>query len=468
MENKLHKRYGLITAIAMVVGIVIGSGVFFKAQVVLQKTGGDMPLGILAWLIGGIIMIVCMLAFAIMASRYEKVNGIVDYAEAIVGEKYAYAIGWFMTTIYYPALTSVLAWLTARYTLTFVHAAAPGAGMIASGDPVTGPECFVLMMFFLCLSFGINALSPKIAGKVQVSTTVIKLIPLILMAVGGIIYGLSTGMTVENFTHVASEAAGGIVKNPLFAAVCATSFAYDGWIIATSINSELKNSKRNLPIALVLGGVIIVVVYIAYYIGVAGGASNTELIENGATSAFFNVFGSVVGTILSVFVAISCFGTLNGLMLACCRGMYSLAVRDLGPRPDVFGQVDKSTNMPNNSAIIGLLFCGFWGTYFYGANLTASWFGPIAFDSSELAILTLYSMYVPIFILFMKKSTDLKFGKRFLIPGAAICGSVFMVIAAIYGHGMACVYYLIVFTVIMLIGIPFYKIGEKRLRGEDK
>ena len=57
MENKLERKYGLFTAICMVVGIVIGSGVFFKAQAILTKTGGDMPLAILAWLIGGAIML---------------------------------------------------------------------------------------------------------------------------------------------------------------------------------------------------------------------------------------------------------------------------------------------------------------------------------------------------------------------------------------------------------------------------
>ena len=106
---ELKKKYGLVTAICMVVGIVIGSGVFFKAQTILQKTNGDMPLGILAWIIGGCIMLFCIMAFANMATKYEKVNGIVDYAEATVGKGYAYFIGWFMSIIYYPTLTSVLA-----------------------------------------------------------------------------------------------------------------------------------------------------------------------------------------------------------------------------------------------------------------------------------------------------------------------------------------------------------------------
>ena len=68
MENKLERKYGLFTAICMVAGIVIGSGVFFKAQTILQKTEGNMPLGILAWIIGGAIMIICILAFSAMSA----------------------------------------------------------------------------------------------------------------------------------------------------------------------------------------------------------------------------------------------------------------------------------------------------------------------------------------------------------------------------------------------------------------
>ncbi|MDD3537810.1 MAG: amino acid permease, partial [Eubacteriales bacterium] len=104
----LQKKYGLITATAMVVGIVIGSGVFFKAEKILTATGGNLSVGILAWVIGGVIMIVCAYNFAVMATKYEKVSGIVDYAEATLGTKYGYFVGWFMATIYYPTLVSVL------------------------------------------------------------------------------------------------------------------------------------------------------------------------------------------------------------------------------------------------------------------------------------------------------------------------------------------------------------------------
>ena len=274
MENKLEKKYGLFTAICMVAGIVIGSGVFFKAQTILQKTEGDMPLGILAWIIGGVIMMVCILAFAAMAQKYEKVNGIVDDAEATVGSKYAYYVGWFMTTTYYPTLTSVLAWLSARYTLVFITSVNPDFPLLipaAEGGCILGPECMALTLFYLCCAYAVNALSPKVAGKVQTSTTVIKLIPLGLMAVVGIIYGLTseTHMLISNFA-TGGGLSGASDMSTLLTAVCATSFAYEGWIIATSINAELKNAKRNLPIALIAGTSIIILTYILYYIGLSG------------------------------------------------------------------------------------------------------------------------------------------------------------------------------------------------------
>ena len=106
MSQNLERKYGLFTAICMVVGIVIGSGVFFKAQTILTKTGGDMPMGILAWIIGGAIMLVSLLTFSFMGQKYERVNGLVDYAEATVDPRYGFLVGWFSSTIYFPAMTS--------------------------------------------------------------------------------------------------------------------------------------------------------------------------------------------------------------------------------------------------------------------------------------------------------------------------------------------------------------------------
>lgn len=467
MENGLKKQYGLLMAICMVVGTVVGSGVFFKAQAILQKTNGDMPLGIVAWIIGGAIMICCVLAFCVMAQRYEKVNGLVDYAEATIGSKYAYMMGWFATTIYTPAMTSVLAWLTARYFLTFLVSVNPDLQL--AGDPVTGTETFLLAGFILIAVFAVNTLSSKLAGKLQISATFIKLIPLLLMAVVGTIYGLTHNMAGEPASILASNFAtsnGDI--SPLFGAVVATAFAYEGWILATSINSEIKDSKKNLPIALVVGGIIIVAIYLFYYIGIAGGAPVDTLMNEGTAPAFTTVFGNVLGNILNLFVAVSCLGTLNGLLIGCIRGMYSLSVRNMGPKVDLMKQIDPASGMPSNSCIVGLVIVGAWLVYFYGANLTATpWFGKFSFDSSELPIITIYGLYIPMFIMFMKKEKGLSPVKRFVLPTLGLIGSAFMVIAAVYSHGylpyiaakengtFSCpvLFYLIVFVVIMVIGM---------------
>jgi len=462
MSNKLERKYGLFTAICMVVGIVIGSGVFFKAQTILTKTGGDMPMGILAWIIGGAIMLVCLLTFSFMGQKYERVNGLVDYAEATVGPRYGYYMGWFTTTIYFPGMTSVLAWVSARYTMEFIVSAWPNFPMTvpaAQGGCAIGPETMALTLFYLCAIYAVNTLSPKLAGKLQTSTTIIKMIPLALMAVVGLIFGLSTGMLQENFVTTAQVDT--VVDNPLLASVCATAFAYEGWIIATSINSEIKDSKKNLPKALILGGIIIVAVYILYYIGVAGGATNAQLINDGAQVAFVNIFGNVFGNILNLFIAISCFGTLNGLMLGTCRGMYSIAARGNGPAPKVFGALDKSTDMPNNSSVFAIVITGAWLVYFYFANLWSfpvdgvdvSLAGkPFAFDSTELPIITIYLMYLPILIQWIRKEKDVGVLRRFIMPILAICGSVFMVIACAITHKTACLWYLIVFAAVMLVG----------------
>ena len=463
----------------MVIGIVVGSGIFFKAQKILTFTKGNVWLSALSWAIGGIVMVICASQFAIMATKYSKVNGVVDYAEETCGSRYAYYVGWFATTIYYPAMTSVLAWLSASYF---------GA---LFGWTDTSSDVMILAGFFLIMSYVVNALSPKIAGYFQVSTTFIKLIPLVLMSVVGVIYGLASGTLINNFTgnfdpiYVLKDGVEVLLGHPseaggseLFAGICATAFAYEGWIIATSINSEIKDSKKNLPLALLLGAIIIVVIYMLYNIGIAGGEKVSILINDGAPAAFKNIFGTFGGTLLTLFVSISCLGTLNGLMLGSTRGLYSISARGEGPLPKMFSQVDEQTNMPTNSSIFGLFVCAAWLVYFYGANLTTPWFGLFSFDSSELPIITIYGMYIPMLIMWIVKEKDLSVFKRFVLPIIAIIACLFLVFVAVWSHGVTpfldaqakgkfsfpVLFYHIIYVVIMAVGFLFSKDFKKLIK----
>ena len=115
----------------------------------------------------------------------------------------------------------------------------------------------------------------------------------------------------------------------------------------------------------------------------------------------------------------------------------------------MFATVDKDSSMPMNSVVIGVVLIGVWYVFFYGANLTESWFGKFTFDSSELPIITMYGMYFPIFInMIRKERKELGVFKGIILPILALIASGFMVFAAIYSHGIKVVYYLIVYVVV--------------------
>ena len=193
----LKKKYGLFTAVCMVVGIVIGSGIFFKTPDVLKEAGYNSLYTVLAWIISGLIMVIIATSFAFLATRYEKVGGAVDYAEAMCGRRYGYYVGWFMAMVYYPAMTAVLAWVSARFTLLAV---------IGDESKIFSTECITLALFYLIFTYFVNTMSPTLAGKFQVSSTFVKLVPVVFIALVGAVIGLVNGTLNANFHYHLTEA----------------------------------------------------------------------------------------------------------------------------------------------------------------------------------------------------------------------------------------------------------------------
>ena len=445
-NNELKKKFGLVTAICLVAGIVIGSGVFFKATPVFNNNGGDMLKSILTVLVVGILMTTCAYTFSILAGKHSKVNGLVDYAEGECGIGLAYSVGWFMSVIYYPVIGSTLAWVSANYTCSLFGIDNANIRLLITAS-------------YLLLSFVLNVVAPRISGKFQVSTTVIKLIPLVIMAVAGTIVGLVNGQTFENLTAdtaVMVESSGSF-----FGAVVAFAFAYEGWIIATSINAELHDSKKNLPKALIIGTLIVISVYVTYFIGIASVLSTEEIMNAGDNLpklAFTELFGNeIFGTIAYVFIIISCLGTMNGIVIGTCRGFYSLAVRNQGPAPKKIINVHDKFNMPIVSSVIGFAISAVWMLQWEFGLIRGKLPAIISFENDELPIITLYAFYIPIFINMMIKSKGLHPVKRFVFPALSITACLFMIFCAFYAYKVQAFYYLIVFTVLMLIGLMFYR-----------
>ena len=439
--EKLEKKYGLWTAIAMVVGIVIGSGVFFKADDVLVATNGNLGLAILAWLIGGAIMVISAYTLSLVATKVSKTNGVVDYIEAGYGETAGYYVGWFMTFIYYPTLTGILAWVSGLYT----------AGLFG----LDGYALWYIAFGYFVGAFALNYYSPILSGKFQVSATIIKLVPIGLIAIVGGIAGLINGVTIENFRISATVISTG---GGLATAVLATAFAYEGWIVATSINAELIDAKKTLPKALVIGTLVVVVAYILYYLGLSGVIDNQVFVDEGNNAvniAVEQLFGSFAGSALMVFVIVSCLGTLNGLTLGATRGMYSLGARGRGPKAKLFSKVNEKTNAPGYSVLAGGVLTFGWMIIWFG-NFEG-WFNGFM-DTSELPIAMLYAIYVAIYIWIMRTFKDGNTFQRFLAPGLSLIGSLYIIYAAVQKEMF------LIFVAITVVILGFGYVSDKYLK----
>jgi len=437
---KKGKRYGLFTAISMVVGSVIGSGVFFKTETLINITKGNGWEALTAWLIGGLSMILCLLSFVCVVRYVGCERGLLGIAENTVGERYAYYTGWFMATVYYPALASVLSWLSARYTLLVFGAEHSDSGL-----------CMLVSCLYLIVCFTQNLLSPRVSGKVQITATVLKLIPLVLMIVFGLLRGINGGNLQQNLFV---EKVQGNSGTALFPAISAVLFAYEGWIAGLSIGSELKNSKKNMPLALLIGGGIVTAVYILYYMGIMGSVRSEMFMEqgqNGIKFAFASVFGKYATDLLLIFVAISCFGALNGMMFSAGRAMYQLRHNN---------NVTEQNSLPENLAVpfvTELVLSAIWLFLFFGFSISGKpLFGGFGFDVSEIPVITVYSLYIPIFFMFLKRTKkELSFSAKVIVV-LGIFASATMVICAFFAHVKDVADYLCLLIAIMLTGSLFH------------
>lgn len=444
-EELMAPRYGLFTTITMIVGICIGSGIFFKSDNVLKATGGSVPLGILAFVFGAFSIIFGGLAVSELAARTDKPGGLVTYAEEFVSSRFACAIGWFQTFIYIPGLTCVVSWVVGVYTLQFFGIE-------------SNLELEVLIGFiFLTLCFVYNVLAPTIAGHLQNAATVIKLIPLVLVTV----FGLVLGNPAEGFKDFqVSEALSG----SWLAAVGPIVFSYDGWIISTTISHEVKNSKKNLPRALVIGPIFVLAIYVMYFLGVTSylGADKVMTLGDSHVFEIFNGWlGDIGAKLLFIFVIISVMGTINGIVLGYIRMPFSLALRgDMLPFSKQLSHVNPKLKMPMQSAILAYVMCVAWLSLHY---LTTK-FGLLPnSDVSEISIVSSYALYSILYFQVFRlwRAGKVKGALRgVIIPLLAVVGAVLVLVGGM--QNPLFVFYAAFCLSFLVIGMIYYNVKHKK------
>lgn len=476
MGNNVKEKYGLLTAASMVVGIVIGSGIFFKADDILKETNGSIFLGVLGFLLIGFGVVCGAVVISQYAIHSEGEGGIVAYARAAVGPKFSFIVGWVMTSVYFPAFVVVLGWITALYSLNFLSALGgeTGNAMTLFISDNFNTVLFAFTALILVSVFTSNILSPKLGGKVQVIATICKLIPLALLAVAGLVSVLilePLSITEGYQATVATPEYNG----SFLASLISIAFAFDGWIIATSISGEIKDSKKNLPKALILGTIGIVIIYVAYFVSVSLylGADATVVAGNDAIAvAGNNLFFNGAGTIITLFVAISCYGGCNGLTLAYLRFPHAMVSNGVFKDTMGLNDVNEKNGLSKGSILLSVGFSAFFYIIWYlvcaeqgkidalleggmlPENLT--YFQSLAngFDLTAIPIITIYIVYVILFVGVFKyiKSGLTPKSYNFPIIAASIV-ALLVIYGSIANKGLL---YILITVVFLLISIPFY------------
>lgn len=458
--EKAKKQYGLWTGIAMVIGIVIGSGVFLKAGGVLSLSGGNLKIAILAWFIGGIIMISSGFCFAVFATKVTKYNGVVDYVEHSTNKKIGYILAWLLTTFYYPIIASIVSLFAGSYFFK----------LIGLNISLIDWQSFIFAFIVIILMVILNYFAPFISSKFQISTTIIKLIPILIIAISGLFASIIVGNDYGIINGLNNSAVGYEVN--FGEAVKKTAFAYEGWVCATSINAELKDSKKNLPRALVGGTVAILIFYIIYYISLSAFLGNGGTIiedSNAPIKVFESIMGKVGGLIFTFFIMVSCLGTVNGVVIACCRGMYTMSIRGQGIAPEKFSKVRNNRSVSLLSCLYGLACMAFMLIIWYLA-LHEVWIFKYLGSMDEIVCALIYASYITMYIYMIKNFKEYSIFARFIMPIIAIIGSIFFIlcgtgvyqfitsgnVTSLISFGV----FMILFVLLMFPCLFFYK--EKR------
>ena len=439
-------EYGLFTAIAMIVGIVIGSGIFFKSDNILVATGGSVALGVLVFCIAAIAIIFGSLTISQLASRSSKEGGLIAYAEEYYNKSTSCAFGWFQTFLYFPTLIAVVSWVAGIYIC------------ILFGIEGTLEKQMLIGLAIMVFLFVINTLSAKLGGLFQNASTIIKLIPLLLIAVAGLVFGDTSSVSFSDITAMKSTG--------WIAAIAPIAFSFDGWVVSTSISHEIKDSKRNLPKALIIAPIFILIVYVLYFVGISmyiGPETIMSLGDAHVDLAANNLLGPWGAKIVLIFVIISIMGTINGLTLGMIRLPHSLSVRNMFPKSKVINKIDEKLLMPVNSAIVAFIIAIVW----YIAHYLTTKFGLLPnSDISEISITMSYTMYILLYVKVIQLGRQGKISgiwNTIINPVLAIIGSLIILLGSM-GNQLFWIYAAFCLLV-MLLAVLFCKKNEKIING---
>lgn len=425
-EAYLKKDIGLIVAMSIVIGSVIGSGIFMKPGKVIAAAG-DSNMALLAWVFGGIITLASGLTIAELSAQIPKTGGLYVYLEEVYGKLWGYLCGWVQSIIYGPAVLGALGLYFGTLLVHFF-------GWSPEYKLISG----MMTIVFLAL---VNGIGVKYGGFIQAASTAGKLIPIVFIAVFGLLWGKGTIFDMPS----------GLTSHTgMGAAILATLWAYDGWTLVGFVAGEMKNPAKILPKATVIGLIVVTAAYLSVNMAMLAALPASEIVKlgpNAAGTAAGLLFGSVGGKLVSIGILISIFGTLNAKVLTFPRVPYAMAERGQLPLSNLLAKVHPAFGTPINATISQVLLAFLFMTLGDPDRL------------SDIAIFIIYVFYVlaffAVFILRKKnQGTERPYSTPGypVIPWVAIIGSAFILITTLMDNPYDTIYAL----GMTVAGLPFY------------
>jgi amino acid transporter len=355
----LRRQIGLYAATAVTVGSIVGSGIFRSPHSVAQELH-SVPVMLFAWILGGVLSMCGSLVLAELAVAHPRTGGLYVFIREAFGDRLGFVFGWASLSVIKP---TVIASITTVFAIYFCQAMGLSE---AARLPVGLAAIFLLTL--------INWLGVKQGAGTQTLLTTLKVIGILGLCAAA--FFLPHGGPAAGSAAASAAPAGGMA-HPLFLALAVAMipifFAYDGWTDSTYVAGEIVNPRRAMPIAILLGTVIVIAVYVITNLAYFHVLSPAEVAryEAVASEAIRRILGEGGSRALAVLVAVSTFGTISASVLTGPRVTLAMAADGLFWRRAA--HVSKR-GTPDFALWLQALLSGIWLWCANGFEDVSGWF----------------------------------------------------------------------------------------------
>jgi basic amino acid/polyamine antiporter, APA family len=453
-DNGLVKGLGLIDSTTLVIGSMIGSGVFIVAADISRQVQSP-GLMMMTWFVTAALTLIAALSYGELAAAMPHAGGQYIYLREAFGPMYGFLYGWTLLMVIQTGTVAAVAVAFAKYAGVFVPWISDQNYLIGSGKVGLQTQQLVAIVIVVFLAWS-NTRGIRTGAIVQNVFTVAKVAAILGLVAAGFLVGRNSDAVASNFNDYWRNADWSFTTIRLVGvAMVGSLFSSDAWNNVTFTAGEVRNPRRNLPLSLALGVAIVSALYIAcqfVYLNVLTfDQIKTAANDRVAAAATNQMFGAVGAQLMAVAIMISTFGCVNGLTLAGARVYYAMAKDRLFFRRA--GELDPKTNAPVFSLVIQCL---------WSVALTLSGRYNDLLDYVIFAVLLFYILTIA--GLFVLRRTRPEMERPYRAFGYPVLPAVYMLAAGLIE--VLLLLYKPEYTwpglIIVLLGLPVYFIWRRK------